>query len=543
MHDRNGMVYAMLRGGACTGPIPILIQSRQFATPGAGTPDATMIVLLMRLARHLLLALCAAALLQASLSSEERFLADAITANELKAYVSFLASDPLEGRDTPSKGLDVAAEYIASEFRRAGLEPAGDDGYFQTAPYATVTENLAEFRFSIETDGKTISVPLKTVRATAESTFDAKDVRLVKVSMAEEDSALEPEKLEGKAVLAERPDFGSMAEDKRQEAYRKMLRIRAKLLESKAVLLIESTGNLGPSGPRLTDLSGRKQAPPPSIVIRDTAFREFAKSIPLGETVAKVSAHIEASDIQRVKLKNVAGLLRGSDAALKETYVIVSGHYDHLGRQGDSIYSGANDDASGTAAMLSLAEAVARMPQPPKRSIVFVAYFGEEKGLLGSRYYGAHPLFPLASTIANLNLEQLGRTDDSEGKNLKRVFVTGFDYSNLHEWLTAAGHETGVTFYKHGTNSDSFFGRSDNQSLADAGVPAHTLGTAFLYPDYHQPGDHWDKIDYDNMAVVTRTIGVALVRLANSPKPVVWSTDNAKAANYVKAATGLRTSK
>ena len=510
--------------------------------PSAAVPDATMIVLLMRLARHLLLALCAAALLQASLSSEETLLANAITASELRAHVSFLASDPLEGRDTPSKGLDVAAEYIASEFRRAGLESAGDEGYFQTAPFATVTENTAEFRFSIEADGKTISVPLKTVRADAESRFEGKDLPVVKVSMADEDSALDPEKLAGKAVVAERPDFGSIVEDKRQDAYEKMLRIRAKLVKSKAVLLIEATANLGPPGPRLTDLSGRTKAPPPSITIRDTAFREFAKGLSVGETSAKVSAHVEASDIQKVKLKNVVGLLRGSDPALKDSYVIVSGHYDHLGKQGDSIYSGANDDASGTAAMLSLAEAVAQLKERPKRSILFVAYFGEEKGLLGSRYYGAHPLVPLARTIANLNLEQLGRTDDSEGKNVKRVFVTGFDYSNLHEWLVAAGHETGVTFYKHATNSDSFFGRSDNQSLADAGVPAHTLGTAFLFADYHQTGDHWDKLDYDNMALVTRTIGVALVRLANSPKPVVWSMDNPKAANYVKAAKGLHAS-
>ena len=168
-----------------------------------------------------------------------------------------------------------------------------------------------------------------------------------------------------------------------------------------------------------------------------------------------------------------------------------------------------------------------------------MAYFGEEKGLLGSRYYGAHPIFPLIQTVANFNLEQTGRTDDSEGPQLKRVFVTGFDYSNMTGWLVDAGKDTGITFYKHETNSDSFFGRSDNQSLADAGVPAHTLGVAFLYPDYHQPGDHWEKLDYDNMAAVTRAIGVAVARLANSPKTVEWNADNPKAASYVKAAKAL----
>ena len=189
--------------------------------------------------------------------------------------------------------------------------------------------------------------------------------------------------------------------------------------------------------------------------------------------------------------------------------------------------------------MLALAEALARMPDRPKRSILFIAYFGEEKGLLGSRYYGAHPIFPLLQTVANFNLEQTGRTDDSDGPQVKRVSVTGFDYSNMTDWLVDAGRDTGVAFYKHQTNSDSFFGRSDNQSLADSGVPAHTLVVAFTFPDYHQPGDHWQKIDYNNMAVVTRAIGVGLVRLANSPKPVEWNTGNPKAANYVKAANAL----
>ena len=497
----------------------------------------------MKLGRRLFLALCAAALLQASLTSNEQLLTSAITAGELKAHVSFLASDALEGRDTPSKGLDVAAEYIASEFRRAGLEAAGDDGYFQTAPYAAVTENLAGFRFAIEKDGKTIEAPAAMVRATAESEADLKDVPVFKVSMADENATAEPEKWAGKAVLTDRSDFGDIPASKRPEAYQRLARIRARVLESNAALLIDATGSLGPPGPRLIDLSGRKQTPPPSVAVRDQAFRDFVKNLPSGDTGAKVSAHIAASEIQRVKLKNVAGLLRGSDPSLKDTYLIVSGHYDHLGSQGDRIYNGANDDASGTSAMLALAEAVAGLPQRPKRSILFIAYFGEEKGLVGSRYYGAHPLFPLSKTMVNLNLEQLGRTDDSEGPNVKRVFVTGFDYSNLNDWLKPAGKDTGVTFYEHGRNSDAYFGRSDNQSLADSGVPAHTLGTAFMYPDYHQTGDHWEKIDYDNMATVTRAIGVALIRLANSSKPVEWNEDNPKAANYVRAGKALAESK
>jgi hypothetical protein len=487
------------------------------------------------------LALCAAALLQASLTTEEKFLTSAITANELRAHVSFLASDALEGRDTPSKGLDVAAEYIASEFRRAGLEPAGDDGYFQSAPYEAVTENLAGFRFSIEKDGKTIEVPANMVRATAESAVDLKDLAVVKVPLSgrNADASLTAERIDGKAVILERPNIYALPAREREDAYRRLMLVRGTLQESKAALLIEATGNLGPSGPRLTDLSDRKQTPPPSIGIRDQAFRDFVDGLAAGESGARVSVRYPASEVRKVTLKNVAGLLRGSDPKLKNTYVIVSGHYDHVGIEGGQIYNGANDDASGTSCMLALAEALARLPDRPKRSILFLAYFGEEKGLLGSRYYGAHPLFPLAQTDANFNLEQMGRTDDSEGPNVKRVSVTGFDYSNMTEWLVDAGRDTGIKFYKHRENSDSFFGRSDNQSLADSGVPAHTLVVAFIYPDYHQPGDHWEKIDYDNMAEVTRAVGVAVVRLANSQKPVEWNTGNPKAEGYVRAARAL----
>lgn len=495
----------------------------------------------MRLARNLLLALCAAALLQASLTSEEKLFTGTITANELKAHVSFLASDALEGRGTPSRGLDVAAQYIASEFRRAGLEPAGDDGYFQSAPYATVAENLAGFHFSIEKEGKTVEVPANTVRATAESAVNLKGLSLVTVPPGadESDPALAAASLNGKAVLTARPDFRSIPEARRQEAYQRMTRVRRLLRASQAALLIEVSDSLGPSGPHLTEMGGSKQIQPPSLVIRDQAFREFVDRLPAGQTGAKLSARIPASEVEKVTLRNVAGLLRGSDPKLKNTYVIVSGHYDHVGIEGGQLYNGANDDASGTSCMLALAEALSHLPERPKRSILFIAYFGEEKGLLGSRYYGSHPLFPLAQTVANLNLEQMGRTDDSEGPQIKRVCVTGFGYSNLTDWLVGAGRDTGIDFYKHETKSDAFFGRSDNQSLADSGVPAHTLAVSFEFSDYHQPGDHWEKIDYDNMAAVTRAIGVAVVRLANSPKPIEWNADNPKAASYVKAANAL----
>ena len=326
-----------------------------------------------------------------------------ITANDLKADVSFLASDALEGRGTPSKGLDIAAEYIAAEFRRAGLEPAGDDGYFQTA------------------------------------------------------------------------DFNS-------------------------VMLL----------------------------------------IPAGASVRNSPARIPASTAQQpVKLRNVIGVLRGSDPALKDTYLVLTAHYDHLGvrgsGEGDHIYNGANDDASGTSSVVEIAKALAALPQRPRRSIVFLTLFGEELGELGSRYYCQHPVFPLAKTVADINLEQLGRTDDTEGPRLLQFNLTGFDYTNIAAFLSTAGKETGIRAVKDEQNSDSFFGRSDNEAFADAGVPSTTLSVSYIFPDYHRPGDEWPKLDYDNMAKVDGAVALGVFRMADSAEAPQWNKDNPKTARYVQA--------
>jgi Zn-dependent M28 family amino/carboxypeptidase len=240
-----------------------------------------------------------------------------------------------------------------------------------------------------------------------------------------------------------------------------------------------------------------------------------------------------------VKLRNVIGVLRGSDAVLKDTYVLVTAHYDHIGIRpggdGDRIFNGANDDGSGTVSVIELASALARLKQRPKRSIVFMTFFGEEKGLLGSRYYGRHPVFPIEKTVSDINLEQVGRTDSSEGPQLSNATMTGFDYSDVGTIFKAAGEMTGVNVYKHATNSDSFFGRSDNQALADQGVPAHTLCVAYVYPDYHGLGDHWEKIDYGNMEKVDRMVALALLMIADSSEEPRWNEANPRTARYVKA--------
>src|SRR5207237_698572 len=147
--------------------------------------------------------------------------------------------------------------------------------------------------------------------------------------------------------------------------------------------------------------------------------------------------------------------------------------------------NGANDDASGVASIIEIAQALAAAP--PRRSVLFIAWFGEEPGLLGSRYYARRPLVPFAKTVAKLNLEQLGRTDGDHPAG--SLIMTGYTYSDLSKALELAGAATGVKIDDPGANGDAYFARSDNQSLADRGVPAHTIAVAFEFPDYHAVGD------------------------------------------------------
>lgn len=319
------------------------------------------------------------------LTPEMRIVAGHITANSLRADVSFLASDLLEGRDTPSRGLDIAGEYIASNFRRLGLEPAGDDGYFQT------------------------------------------------------------------------------------------------------------------------------------VVVRP-------------------------EDADSPKSRNVAGILRGSDPQLKDTYVMLSAHYDHVGlaESGeDRIFNGANDNASGTATVLEVANALATLHPRPKRSVLLILFCGEEKGLRGSRYYADHPLVPLDKTIADLNLEQLGRTDAPEGAHLNSANVTGFDFSDMVPLLVDAGRRAGVTILKNKQASDLYFDRSDNGPIARVGIPAHTLSVTYEFPDYHAVGDEWQKIDYENMAKVDQAIGIAILRMAQAPTVPHWNEAYPAAKPFAEAARKL----
>ncbi|WP_406696486.1 M28 family peptidase [Singulisphaera sp. Ch08] len=475
---------------------------------------------------------------------------DQISADSLQGHLSFLASDLLEGRDTPSRGLDLAAEYIAAQFRRAGLEPVGDDGYFQTANWQFAEPNARSFAFEMRRGDDRIPLTKDQVSMAGLKGIDLTSKPSVKVELREIET-LKLDQIQGKVVITECPDPERVATDRKPATLIAFNRFLTRMRELKPALVVNISRDLkqasGLDGQRLIDPefpSGSRASLAdrlgfPLVKIHDSKVVEIFDALPIGESPWEFSVHLDEPTLRPVKIRNVAGLLRGSDPTLKETYVLLTAHYDHIGVRAsaadDRIYNGANDDGSGTVTVIEVASALAKLKQRPSRSLVFLTFFGEEKGLLGSRYYARHPLVPIAKTVADVNLEQVGRTDSTEGPQVASASMTGIDFSTVGNVFQAAGKAEGIRVYKHPQNGDAYFARSDNQALADLGVPAHTLTVSFDYPDYHGLSDHWDKIDYANMAKVNRMTARALLMIAEDPAEPQWNETNPKTAVYRKA--------
>jgi Peptidase family M28 len=455
--------------------------------------------------------LLVALLLSADLTPQMQSTIDHISAQSLRGHLSFLASDLLEGRATPSRGLDLAAEYIAAQFRRAGLEPVGDDGYFQTATLIQREPNWDGFEMTVTSGAKTIRIDKSEAYLVPETALNLHDVPIV---VADQNGPAGDTR--GKVVFSLNP--------------------RGRGNFDQPALVIAASPNL-PTGPQIRD----PEAGPgrgATNVVNKPELAAFLNDNP----GARLSVRMAASIERPVKVHNVAGLLRGSDPQLSDTYVMLTAHYDHLGMRAtgdDKIFNGANDDGSGTVSVVEIASAIAALDRHPARSILFMTFFGEERGLVGSRYYGRHPLVPLAKTIADLNLEQIGRTDSTDGPQVGTASITGYDFSELPGILADAGKIAGIKVYKNEQASDPYFARSDNQALADVGIPAHTLCVAFDYPDYHKVGDHWEKVDFANMAKVDRAVALALLHVASDAPPPKWNESNSKAKKYAEAAKKL----
>jgi hypothetical protein len=225
---------------------------------------------------------------------------------------------------------------------------------------------------------------------------------------------------------------------------------------------------------------------------------------------------------RRVIDANLVGVIRGSDPQLRAEAVLVGAHFDHIGVvtpvDGDSIANGADDDASGVIAVLEIARALMRGPAP-KRTIIFAAFTGEEMGGLGSRYYMTQPAVPLDRTVAQLQIEMIGRPDSLVGGS-GRAWLTGYERSTMGSMLAAAG----LPVLADPRPDQSFYTRSDNIRFARAGIPAHTLSSFNMHRDYHRPSDETDRIDIAHMTSVINVAVQAVRLLADGPRPQ-WLPD------------------
>jgi hypothetical protein len=245
----------------------------------------------------------------------------------------------------------------------------------------------------------------------------------------------------------------------------------------------------------------------------------YFQKVPLlitSQGLGPYSAAAAAPGTRTVVDVNVIGMIPGSDPALRDEYVLVDAHFDHLGVgtavHGDSIYNGADDDASGVVTVLSVARAIAAGPAP-KRSILFVTTTGEEEGLFGTEWLIGHFPVPLDSVRANLEIEMIGRPDSLIGPG--KAWLTGYERTTMGPMFKAAG----LPIFPDPHPSEQFFQRSDNIAFAKLGIPAQTLSSYGLHSDYHQPSDELSRADIPHMTAVIRAATSAVWLLANGPLP------------------------
>ncbi|MDQ1728201.1 MAG: hypothetical protein QOD33_326 [Pyrinomonadaceae bacterium] len=496
---------------------------------------------------------------------------DTINAAQLKDYLSFIAADEMEGRDTPSRGLDTTAKFLALNLSRWGLKPAGDAGsYFQKIALSREVIDKTETRAQLNQQTLTLGedyIPyarpaeiadtalvfagngwlVKSKNIDAYKDIDARGKIAIifgplnamppGINNADltgrhgEDwmNAAEYARKQGVAALIVVPDFQYLANWERNRmrlAERGVIRVDKFQPAASAQLpqLVIS--------PRVANVlfQGERQNAP---ALYEAAYAgQVLDPFPLNpdkklSLVVKVKSDAAAT-------QNVVAVLEGSDPVLKNEYVAIGAHYDHVGIgipvNGDAIYNGADDDGSGTTAVLAIAEALAKAGVRPKRSVLFVWHTGEEKGLWGSRYFTDNPTVPLNSVVTQINIDMIGRSKapgDTNPRNRElsgpnEIYVIGSKMmsTELGELTESVNKQyLNLTYdYRFDNPSDPnrFFFRSDHYNYARKGIPVVFFFDG-EHEDYHRPGDSVDKIDFQKMEKVARTIYLTLWEVASRP--------------------------
>jgi len=496
---------------------------------------------------------------------------DGITARQMREHLTFIASDELEGRDTPSRGLDIAAMYIAQHLGTWGIKAAGDNGtYFQKFPLRREKLDVENTRLNLNGQayayGQDFLTSLTVANiANANIVFagngwvikskninpyegvDVKDKVVVVVNSLPKGVTFNDLKgpvggdwlspafyaqTNGAKAVINFPTFGSLANwegsrwnqaDKGVVEFGKqqsLIKIPTITLTPQALAALFQGEKFSASNLFTKTMAGDEL---------ETFDLNATKRVNLAVAVKSENIHSQ----------NVVGILEGSDPVLKNEYVAIGAHYDHVGMNpfapgADKIFNGADDDGSGTVAVMAIAEAMSKGPRP-KRSILFIWHAGEEKGLWGSEYFSDNPTVPIGSIVTQLNIDMIGRYQNpgdenhAQNKNLPRpneIFTIGAammstELGQLADTVNKSF--LGLNFntkYDGPDHPEQFFYRSDHFNYAKKGIPIIFFMDG-SHEDYHQVSDHIDKINFEQMEKVTRTIlatGWELANRATRPK-------------------------
>jgi hypothetical protein len=508
------------------------------------------------------------------------------------SHIQFLADDKLGGRDTGSEGYGQAVQYVSTQFERAGLKPAGTDGYQQPVAFDKKELVAGESSLELVRDGKAEPLAMGAEASLSARGDLAAEVEAPMVFVgygmvipeAQYDD-LAGLDLKGKIAVYVSAGGPVKAPGNVKSHYSSGAERWAALRRAGAIGVATIPGGRRPDGAppqgqtpppdgaaAAGGRGGGRGAPQPSVVLADKSLQEsqgqqvammvtrqgaeklFAGS---GHTLEEITKLANANEPlptfplvgtlrakavvkhSELRASNVVGVVPGTDKTLKNEYVVMSAHLDHLGTgrpvNGDSIYNGAMDDASGIASVLEIARLMKATGVKPKRSIIFLAVTAEEKGELGSRYFAAHPTVPAAQIVADINLDMFLPL-----YALKVIEVQGLAESSLGETVRAAAAENGVAVQVDQEPEQNRFIRSDQYSFIRRGIPS--LAFKFGYepgsPDektrrdwvkniYHKPADDLNQpIDAAAAARFDRIILNLLQRVADAPERPTWKQDS-----------------
>jgi len=455
-----------------------------------------------------------------------------ITAADLKKHLYVVAGKEMEGRETATPGQKKAAAYIEDQFKALGLSP-GNNGNYQL-PYSVYQDSLLST--SISVNGKTFDLDKDFSVSVAQcnnSTYRFGEVVFVGNGIS--DSTRDDYKgidVRGKAVLL----LAGQQQQGRAGFAAQFARVDAAQKNGAVAVLV-----VGTNFPRLVKTSAKgnmylnafqRVVRPNQFQVSENIAREimgddYAKA-KMGEMQAKAYATNVTLSLSKststLESSDVLGVLEGTD--LKDEYVFITAHYDHLGKRDTVIYYGADDDGSGTVSVLELAQAFTKAKaagQGPRRTIVFMTVSGEEKGLWGSEYYTDHPVFPLDKSTVDLNIDMIGRIDATrkQGDSANYVYVVGDDKisTDLKKISEAVNNKyTKLELdYKFNDPKDPnrIYFRSDHFNFARKGVPIIFYYDGMLGADYHRPTDTPDKIYYDLLAKRAQLVFFTAWEMAN----------------------------